>query len=226
MHFDLDSHDSYRASDDDPDRMVPNPAKKPAYQQVEKARHALAVAEIARDTALLDARSPQPGTSVLITNAMLDTINADAHTAEAALDTALAAHKAVPARLPLAQVHPGQQILDTETKLVHHAIRIAAYNTARTLARTVATATEYRRADDEAHTLIDTAFNTSGDIIPDPATNTLHVRLDPLPAPRHTAALAELCQALNDTHTVYPGTTLTLQYSTKPHPGMRPHIDS
>ena len=32
MHFDLDSHDSYRAGDDDPDRMVPNPAKKPAYQ--------------------------------------------------------------------------------------------------------------------------------------------------------------------------------------------------
>ena len=31
MHFDLDSHDSYRATDDDPDRMVPNPAKKPAY---------------------------------------------------------------------------------------------------------------------------------------------------------------------------------------------------
>ncbi len=32
MHFDLDSHDSYRAGDDDPDRMVPNPAKKPAYR--------------------------------------------------------------------------------------------------------------------------------------------------------------------------------------------------
>ena len=223
MHFDLDSHDSYRASDDDPDRMVPNPAKKPAYQHVDSARHALAVAEIARDTALLDARSPQPGTSMLITNAMLDTINADAHAAEAALDTAIAAHKAVPARLPLAQVHPGQQVLDTETKLVHHAIRIAAYNTARSLARTVATG--YRRADDEAHTLIDTAFTTSGDIVPDPATDTLHVRLDPLPAPRHTAALSELCQALNDTHTVYPGTTLTLHYSTKPHPGIRPHID-
>jgi prepilin-type processing-associated H-X9-DG protein len=226
MHFDLDSHDSYRASDDDPDRMVPNPAKKPAYQRVDNARHALAVAEIARDTALLDARSPQPGTSVLITNAMLDTINADVHAAEAALDTAIAAHKAVPARLPLAQVHPGQQVLDTETKLVHHAIRIAAYNTARSLARTVATATGYRRADDEAHTLIDTAFKTSGDIVPDPATATLHVRLDRLPAPRHTAALAELCQALNDTHTVYPGTDLTLHYSTKPHPGIRPHIHS
>ena len=220
MHFDLDSHDSYRAGADDPDRMVPNPAKKPAYQQVEQARRALALAETARDTALLDAHSPQPGTSVLVTNEMLDTINADVDAAEQALDAVIAAHKAIPARLPLSQVHPGQQVLDTETKLVHHAIRIAAFNTAQSLARTVATATGYTRADDEAHTLIHTALAGSGDIVPDPATATLHVRLDPLSAPRHTAAVAELCQALNDTHTVYPGTDLTLHYSTKPHRGI------
>ena len=34
---------------------------------------------------------------------------------------------------------------------------------------------------------------------------------------RHTAAIDELCQALNDTHTVYPGTGLTLHYSIKSH---------
>jgi hypothetical protein len=45
----------------------------------------------------------------------------------------------------------------------------------------------------------------------------LHIRLDPLPAPRHTAAINELCQALNDTDTIYPGTNLTLRYSVKPH---------
>lgn len=28
IHFDLDSHDGYRTTGDDPDRMVPNPAKK------------------------------------------------------------------------------------------------------------------------------------------------------------------------------------------------------
>ena len=55
IHFDLDSHDTYRAGDDDPTRMVPNPAKKPAYQQVEKARRALHLAETARDRELLAA---------------------------------------------------------------------------------------------------------------------------------------------------------------------------
>ncbi len=154
---------------------------------------------------------------MLLTNATINTINADAHAAQTALDAATATHKATPARLPLAQVHPGQQVLDTETKLIHHAIRIAAYNTAQSLARMIVTATGYTRADDEAHTLIRTALAGSGDIIPDPATNTLHIRLDPLSAPRHTAAIDELCHALNDTNTVYPGTNLTLRYSTKPH---------
>ena len=153
---------------------------------------------------------------------MINTINADVHAAEQALDAALAAHQAIPARLPLAQVHPGQQVLDTETKLIHHAIRIAAFNTAQSLARAIVTATGYTRADDEAHTLIRTALAGSGDIIPDG--DTLHIRLDPLPAPRHTAAIDELCHALNDTHTVYPGTDLTLRYSTKPHRRPQPFL--
>ena len=215
MHFDLDSHDSYRAGQDDPTRMVPNPAKKLAYQQVEKARRAVHSAETASDAALLDAHSPQPGTSVVLTNTMINTINADVYTAHAAIEAALTAHQALPARLPLSQVHPGQQVLDTETKLIHHAIRIAAFNTAQSLARAILTATGYTRGDDEAHTLIRTALAGSGDIIPDG--DTLHIRLDPLSAPRHTAAIDELCQALNDTNTVYPGTDLTLRYSIKSH---------
>jgi transposase len=214
IHFDLDSHDSYRAGADDPTRMVPNPAKKPAYQQVEKARQTLRLAETTRDRELFAASTPPPGATVVLTNAMINTINADTRAAENTLDAALAAHKAIPARLPLSRVNPDQQVLDTETKLIHHAIRIAAYNTAGSLARAILTDTGYTRADDEAHTLIRTALAGSGDIIPNH--DTLHIRLDPLSAPRHTAAIAELCQALNDSNTVYPGTTLTLRYSVKP----------
>jgi hypothetical protein len=84
---------------------------------------------------------------------------------------------------------------------------------AQSLAR--ASGTGYTRADDEAHTLIRTALAGSGDIIPDH--DTLHIRLDPLPAPRHTAAIDELCHALNDINTVYPSTGLTLRYSIKSH---------
>ncbi|HTX52460.1 MAG TPA: helix-turn-helix domain-containing protein [Candidatus Baltobacteraceae bacterium] len=221
IHFDLDSHDTYRVGDDDAERMVPNPAKKIAYQQVEKARRALLLAETLRDRDLLTASCPPPGATAVLTNSMIDTINADVHAAQDRLDAALTAHQEIPARLPLAQVNPGQQVLDTETKLIHHAIRIAAYNTTRSLASAIITDTGYARADDEAHTLIRTALARSGDIIPDH--RALHIRLDPLPTPRQTAAIADLCQALNDTDTIYPGTTLTLRYSVKPHPG--PHTN-
>jgi hypothetical protein len=194
---------------------------RPATKQVEKARRALALAETLHDRELLAPSSPPPRATTVLTNRMIDTINADMRAAEATLDAGLAAYHAIPARLPLAQVNPDQQILDTEAKLIHHAIPIAAYNTARSLARAIVTDTGYSRGDDGAHTLIHTALASSGDIIPE--RDTLHLRLDPLPAPRHTAAIDELCHVLNDSNIIYPGTGLTLRYSIKPHRG--PHTN-
>jgi hypothetical protein len=105
-------------------------------------------------------------------------------------------------------------VLDTEVKLITHAIRMAACNTETTLAR--ALNGHYARADDEACALIREALAVSGDI--QPADGVLHVRLDPLTAPRRTRALAALCDQLNDTATRYPGTDLILRYQVKPHP--------
>ena len=66
-------------------------------------------------------------------------------------------------------------------KLIHHAIRMAAFNTAQSLARAIVVGTGYARANDEAHALIGTALAGARDIVSDQGT--LHVRLDPLPAP-------------------------------------------
>lgn len=215
MHFDLDSHDSYQAGHDDPDRSVPNPAKKTTHRHVQTARARLTAAETVRDEQLLALRSPTPGTPSLLTNQLHNQLNAPVHTAQADLDTAITTHQATPTRLPLSKVNPDQHVLDTETKLITHAIRMAAYNTMTALARTIKTGTGYARADHEAHTLLRTALTGSGDL--NPTTGILHVHLDPLPTPRATTAIAELCQHLNDTHTIYPGTDLELHYSVKPH---------
>ena len=50
-------------------------------------------------------------------------------------------------------------------KLIHHAIRMAAFNTAQSLARAIAAGTGYARADDEAHALIGTALAGARDIV-------------------------------------------------------------
>ena len=100
--------------------------------------------------------------------------------------------------------------LDTETKLITHAIRMAACNTETILARTLNG--RYARAGDEAYALIREALHASGDITIHGST--LHIRLDPLSAPRRTRALAALCA----TTTRYPGTHLALRYEVKEHP--------
>jgi len=216
MHFDLDSHDAYTTTEDDPARLVPNPAKKKAHQQVLAARARYDRALAATDAAMLQAVSPSAGESVLITNADHDTLTADLRAAEADLDTAQAAHRGVPTRLPLAQVNPGQQVLDVQTKLITHAIRIAAFNTATALARAIRVHTGYARANDEAHALVRQALTGSGDI--DPGHGVLTVRLDPLPTGRATAAIAQLCEHLTATQTRYPGTDLILRYEVKTRP--------
>ena len=68
------------------------------------------------------------------------------------------------------------------------------------LARTVHG--RYARVGDEAAALIREALTASGDIIP--RDGVLHIRLDPLTAPRRTRALAALCDQLNQTCTAYP----------------------
>ena len=216
MHFDLDSHDAYATTDDDPTRMVPNPAKKKAHQRLLAARAGYERALARTDAALLEAFTPPIDEPVLITNAAHDGLTADLRAAEADLDGAQAAHRAVPTRLPLAQVNPGQQVLNIQTKLITHAIRIAAFNIDTALARAVRVYTGYARADDEAHTLARQALTGSGDI--DPRDGFLTVRLDPLPTRRATTAIGELCEHLTATKSRYPGTDLVLRYEVKTRP--------
>jgi len=215
IRFALDSHDAYQSTDDDPERSVPNPAKRKAYQQVlaSKTRYEKTLADT--DAAMLAARTPPPGTStVLITNTMHNKITADLLTAETALDAAQAAHREIPARVPLGEIAAGQQVLETETKLLTHAIRMAAFNTASTLAREIRTNTGYARGDDEAHALARQALTQSGDIDPR-VDGYLTIRLDPLPTRRATTAISELCNHLTTTETRYPGTDRILRFEIK-----------
>ena len=193
--FALGALDSYAVTPDDPGRRVPNPAKKTASAAVTAANKDLAAAAAARQDKLAALRSPAPGTTAVITNAMLAELDAPAGAARRNLDAARAAAKAIPAKIPLSQHNPDMVKLDAQTKLITHAIRMAAYNAETILAR--ALNGHYARAGDEAYALIREALTASGDIIPDGST--LTIRLDPLTAPRRTRALAALCDQLNAT---------------------------
>ncbi|HXZ76767.1 MAG TPA: helix-turn-helix domain-containing protein [Streptosporangiaceae bacterium] len=213
--FALDALDSHAAGPDDPDRMVPNPAKKTAAARIRQAEAAAQAAETARDAALLQLRSPAPGQAAYLSNQVINALAAPVEAAYLELEEAEQAAAAIPARVPLAALSPDMVRLDAEVKQITHAIRMAAFNAETALAR--ALDGRYARAGDEACALIREALTISGDIRPGPGE--LVIRLDPLTAPRRTQALAALCDQLNQAASRYPGTDLVLTYEVKPHAG-------
>ena len=214
-HFALDALDSYAATPDDPDRKVPNPAKKTAAAQVRRAEILAAAAQAQRDATLAALRNPAPGQPVTITNQMINALDAPAEAAWRELQEADTAAAATPARVRLGTLAPDMMRMEAEVKQITHAIRMAAYNAETTLAR--ALDGRYARAGDEAYALVREALTASGDIRP--GDGGLLVRLDPLTAPRRTQALAALCDQLSQAASHYPGTDLVLRYEVKPHPG-------
>ncbi len=213
-HFALDALDSYGDQPDDLDRLVPNPGKARARDQVAAARADLAAAHAdladAVDTAVTKAGRPK--------NRGKAEVDPTARQALTAATTDLAAAKDAsrntPSHLPLGHVRPDSRLLETERKLLTHAIRMSAYNSESALARLLRP--HYSRGDDEARALLREAFTLPGDL--QIIGHTLHVRLDPASAPRRSNALAALCVDLTDTATRYPGTDLILNYSVKGHP--------
>lgn len=196
-HYALDALDSYATVDDDPARTVPNPARRHADRELRDARRRLGECETAEGKASIDGRRPTPE--------LLEAFAA----ARAEVERLADAAKAIPAKLPLAQVRPDAVRLTPERKRIHDAIRMATYNAESSLARLLAP--HYARADDEARSLLREAFRAPADL--EVVGDELHVRLCPLSAPRRTRAIAGLCEQLTATNTLYPGTKLTLVYT-------------
>ena len=214
-HFCLDGLDSYQAAPDDPERSVPNPARKALQAKLRRARASLSSAEAkvgAAAASNTEARRPIMR-GFKIANAGLRRAATEARAEVERLEEEL---QRTPTRLPLSAVRPEASVLDEERKLVTHAIRMATYNAESALARLLAVGRHFPM--DEARALLREAFNTPGDL--EVAGGTLVVRLDPLSAPRRTRALAALCAELTAAETPYPGTDLVLHYSVKDAPGV------
>ena len=192
-HYGLDALDSYATVADDLERSVPNPAKKPASGAARDARRRLEEAED---------RLPE----------RLPPELAAAHTeAVAYVERLKAAAAAVPARVPLGELHPDAVVHHGERKRIHDAVRMATYNAETALARLLSP--HYARAEDEARSLLREAMRSPADL--HVVGGELHVRLNPLSAPRRSRAIAALCEDLNATSTTYPGTELVLRYGVK-----------
>jgi transposase len=117
---------------------------------------------------------------------------------------------ALPRRVPVQAVTDEPVVkLAPERKHLTNLIKMVAYQAESDLLRLVAP--HYRRADDEGRTLIQSALASAADL---QVTQTkLRITLAPQSSPHRTRAIAALCEELNQTNTLFPGSRLRLRYA-------------
>ena len=202
--YGLDALDTYTVHADDPQRTVPNPAKKAAA-----ARTRALKATIASGEATLGrlANTPRLADSLAELAATISQVRDQLQQHQTNART-------LPARVPIASTRPDAARHHGERKRLIDAIRIATYNAESSLTRLLAP--HYARAGNEARSLLREAFTTPADIHLN--NGRMHVTLNPLSAPHRTRAIQALCDELTATQTPYPGTNHTLVYNIKnPH---------
>ena len=121
----------------------------------------------------------------------------------------------LPARIPVQALVEGEVVkLAVERKHLSDLFKMVAYQVESDLVGLLGP--HYCRAQDEGRTLIQNALATDGDI--QASQNELHVALAPLSSPHRTKALRALCEHMNETRTLFPGSKLLLRFSVKPEP--------
>ena len=121
----------------------------------------------------------------------------------------------IPRRVPVQTVMEEPVVkLAPERKHLTNLIKMLAYQAESDLLRLVVP--HYRRAGQEGRTLLQSALASAADL---QVTETeLHVTLAAQSSPHRTRAIAALCDQLNQTKTLFPGSRLHLHYGIKEAP--------
>jgi hypothetical protein len=207
--FDLDHLPTYAVEPADPERLVPNPARKEKKKEIATTRQQIhrlkrAYGELAlEDFAESQARRRliAPELAVL----------------EEQLESRRREYAELPTHVPVGQVRDPQSLvrLEQERKTVVDQVKMTAYRAETELARLVGPLLGPHH-EDEARSFLRQVFQLSADIIPEPESNTLRVRLHSMANWRSNRALAGLCSILNSYEACYPGTDLRLVLEASP----------
>jgi len=117
-----------------------------------------------------------------------------------------------PRRVPVQTVMEEPVVkLAPERKHLTNLIKMLAYQAESDLLRLVAP--HYRRAGQEGRTLLQSALASAADL--QVSETELRVILAPQSSPHRTRAIDALCDQLNQTKTLFPGSRLRLHYTTR-----------
>ncbi|MFW5781448.1 MAG: putative transposase [Bacteroidota bacterium] len=115
-----------------------------------------------------------------------------------------------PYKIPVGKMAEDQRYnkLKTESRHLQNIIKMICYRAETAMANVLGS--EYKKSNNEIRALIKSLIFTHADINPDYEQNTLTVTLYSLSSQRDNRAVANLCNVLNETETLYPETDLKL----------------
>jgi len=210
----LDALVDYQVEPANPERDVPNPARKALDKELAKARDKLGRVRASYGIAAF--ANPEA-----LRRTMRGFKHAHAHlgddigAAMRRLATLEQRRAKMPARVPVGQVVEGAVVkLATERKLLTNLFKMLAYQAESDLFRLVVP--HYPRAEDEGRTLIQSALNGPATI--EVTDKELRVTLAPLSSAHRTRAIAALCAEMDRRAAMFPGTRLRLRYAVEGAP--------
>jgi hypothetical protein len=208
--FLIDALTDYQVEPDDPERSVPNPARKAAEKELRGVRTRLGKLQETYGGATLDYVDGRTSTMRAFTAAERK-IRRDIDEVNDRIAALNAQRKALPARIPLTEARHGEEPikLSTERKHLTNVLKLVAYQIESDLVELLRP--HYARTDEEGRTLIQTALQTAAAI--EPTDDELRITLAPLSSPHRSRAVTALCETLNSRNTTFPGTTVRMRFA-------------
>jgi hypothetical protein len=206
----IDGLVDYQVDPDDPQRSVPNPARKAVDKELRKARAGVKKIQESYGAAVLE--HVQGGTATPRTlNAEEKKIRQELKEANDRVQKLRTQQKSLPTRSPLSQVRPDEEPvkLSTERKHLTNVLKLLAYQIESDLVNLIRP--HYARTDDEGRTLIQTALRCAATL--EPSATELRVTLSPLSSAHRSQAVAAVCETLNRSGTCFPGTQLRMHFA-------------
>ena len=208
--FLIDALADYEAEPDDPNRSIPNPARKAVNKELRKARtHLAKLQEKYGSTAFdyLQGRTPTMSAFAVAEKK----VQQEMREAVDEVTKLTERQKSLPLRISLAESPDAQRAmkLSTERKHLTNVLKMVAYQVEGSLVELLRP--HYPRTEDEGRTLIQTALKSAATI--EPTEDELRVTLAPLSSPHRSRAIAAVCQDLNKAVTCFPGTKLRLHFA-------------
>ena len=209
----IDALADYQVEPDDPTRSIPNPARKAVVKEIHAARvHLRKLRERYGATAIDYIHGPtstDPDFEIAEEKIRMEIDKATNH-----IKKLKARRDSLPARVTVADAQKGQEMvkLSTERKHLTNVLKMVAYQTESDLVELIRP--HYSRVEDEGRTFIQMALQDTADI--EPAEEQLRITLAPLSSPHRSRVLEALCETLNKTNTLFPGTRLQMRYAVAP----------